>query len=159
MPTWRPSCWKDMISVIVNGSSVRSIWSLNHFSEGTGTFGRVRLVRHLDNGKFYALKISKKASIIRMKQVCPRMQHERGLDWEQALLLPDRTYCPREKLREDSCGGRRCILLQVCVDHRFYMRVFDAGGAREERGFAPKHDRAPCHSKHVSLNRTTCHPL
>lgn len=39
--------------------------------EGTGTFGRVRLVRHLDNGKFYALKISKKASIIRMKQVWP----------------------------------------------------------------------------------------
>lgn len=38
-------------------------------SEGTGTFGRVRLVRHLDNGKFFALKISKKASIIRMKQV------------------------------------------------------------------------------------------
>ncbi|CAM9987587.1 unnamed protein product [Ectocarpus sp. 6 AP-2014] len=36
---------------------------------GTGTFGRVRLVRHLDNGKFFALKISKKASIIRMKQV------------------------------------------------------------------------------------------
>lgn len=41
---------------------------LSHL-EGTGTFGRVRLVRHLDNGKFYALKISKKASIIRMKQV------------------------------------------------------------------------------------------
>lgn len=39
--------------------------------EGTGTFGRVRLVRHLDNGKYYALKISKKASIIRMKQVGP----------------------------------------------------------------------------------------
>lgn len=37
--------------------------------EGTGTFGRVRLVRHLDNGNYYALKISKKASIIRMKQV------------------------------------------------------------------------------------------
>eukprot|EP00904_Undaria_pinnatifida_P006548 jgi/Undpi1/3022/HiC_scaffold_14.g06399.m1 len=36
---------------------------------GTGTFGRVRLVRHLDNGNYYALKISKKASIIRMKQV------------------------------------------------------------------------------------------
>ncbi|CAN0151670.1 unnamed protein product [Ascophyllum nodosum] len=36
---------------------------------GTGTFGRVRLVRHMINGDYYALKISKKSSIIRMKQV------------------------------------------------------------------------------------------
>ncbi|CAM9103226.1 unnamed protein product [Discosporangium mesarthrocarpum] len=36
---------------------------------GTGTFGRVRLVRHLDDERYFALKISKKASIIRMKQV------------------------------------------------------------------------------------------
>ncbi|CAM9381802.1 unnamed protein product [Choristocarpus tenellus] len=36
---------------------------------GTGTFGRVRLVRHFDDDRFFALKISKKASIIRMKQV------------------------------------------------------------------------------------------
>ncbi|CAM9816494.1 unnamed protein product [Chrysoparadoxa australica] len=36
---------------------------------GTGTFGRVRLVREHDDGKYYALKISKKSAIIRMKQV------------------------------------------------------------------------------------------
>ncbi|CAM9168424.1 unnamed protein product, partial [Phaeothamnion confervicola] len=36
---------------------------------GTGTFGRVRLVRHHGDGKYYALKISKKSAIIRMKQV------------------------------------------------------------------------------------------
>lgn len=36
---------------------------------GTGTFGRVRLVRHFESGHYYALKISKKAAIIKMKQV------------------------------------------------------------------------------------------
>jgi serine/threonine protein kinase len=40
-----------------------------HETLGTGTFGRVRMVKHLRTGAFYALKISKKAAIIRMKQV------------------------------------------------------------------------------------------
>jgi len=36
---------------------------------GTGTFGRVRLVKNTSNGKFCALKILKKSEIIRLKQV------------------------------------------------------------------------------------------
>jgi serine/threonine protein kinase len=36
---------------------------------GTGTFGRVRLVRHRKEGKYYALKISKVETVIRLKQV------------------------------------------------------------------------------------------
>ena len=36
---------------------------------GTGTFGRVRLVKNVSNGKFCALKILKKSEIIRLKQV------------------------------------------------------------------------------------------
>eukprot|EP00002_Diphylleia_rotans_P035904 TRINITY_DN786_c1_g4_i1.p1 TRINITY_DN786_c1_g4~~TRINITY_DN786_c1_g4_i1.p1 ORF type:complete len:348 (-),score=74.82 TRINITY_DN786_c1_g4_i1:408-1451(-) len=36
---------------------------------GTGTFGRVRLVKHKTNSKFYALKSLKKAEIVRMRQV------------------------------------------------------------------------------------------
>ena len=36
---------------------------------GTGTFGRVRLVKHLPTEKFYALKILKKCEIIRLKQI------------------------------------------------------------------------------------------
>ena len=36
---------------------------------GTGTFGRVRLVRHQATGEHYALKILKKSEIIRLKQV------------------------------------------------------------------------------------------
>ena len=36
---------------------------------GTGTFGRVRIVRHVKTGKYFALKILKKNEIIRLKQV------------------------------------------------------------------------------------------
>jgi hypothetical protein len=36
---------------------------------GTGSFGRVRLVRHIENKGFYALKIMKKAKIVRLNQV------------------------------------------------------------------------------------------
>ena len=36
---------------------------------GTGTFGRVRLVKHKGNGKYYALKVLKKHEVIRLKQV------------------------------------------------------------------------------------------
>ena len=36
---------------------------------GTGTFSRVRIARHKASGKYLALKILKKAEIIRLKQV------------------------------------------------------------------------------------------
>jgi protein kinase A len=36
---------------------------------GTGSFGRVRLVREKATGKFYAMKILKKHDIIKLKQV------------------------------------------------------------------------------------------
>jgi len=36
---------------------------------GTGSFGRVRLCKHLDDNKFYALKILKKSEVIYLKQV------------------------------------------------------------------------------------------
>lgn len=48
-------------------------WKLSDFDVldtiGTGTFGRVRLCRNKTSGKFYALKILKKAEIVRLKQV------------------------------------------------------------------------------------------
>ena len=37
--------------------------------QGTGTFGRVRLVKHLSDSKHFALKILKKSEILRLKQV------------------------------------------------------------------------------------------
>ncbi|CDK24622.1 unnamed protein product [Kuraishia capsulata CBS 1993] len=36
---------------------------------GTGSFGRVHLVRSVHNGRYYAIKVLKKAQVIRMKQV------------------------------------------------------------------------------------------
>lgn len=36
---------------------------------GTGTFGRVYLVRHKETGKFYALKVLRKMDVVRLKQV------------------------------------------------------------------------------------------
>lgn len=36
---------------------------------GTGTFGRVRLVKHQPSEKFYAMKIMKKSEILRLKQL------------------------------------------------------------------------------------------
>ena len=36
---------------------------------GTGTFGRVRLVKGLQDNKYMALKILKKSEVIRLKQV------------------------------------------------------------------------------------------
>ena len=36
---------------------------------GTGTFGRVRLCKHRTTGKFYAIKILNKSSVIELKQV------------------------------------------------------------------------------------------
>jgi protein kinase A len=36
---------------------------------GTGSFGRVRLAKHKSSGDFVALKMLKKAEILRLKQV------------------------------------------------------------------------------------------
>ena len=44
-----------------------------HATLGTGSFGRVRLCQHKDDGKFYALKILKKTEVLYLKQV--QQQH------------------------------------------------------------------------------------
>lgn len=44
----------------------RSLWT---FSLGTGSFGRVHLVRSRHNGRFYAVKVLNKEKVIKMKQV------------------------------------------------------------------------------------------
>lgn len=38
-------------------------------SLGTGTFGRVYLVRHRPTNKYYAMKTLKKTEVVRLKQV------------------------------------------------------------------------------------------
>jgi len=48
-------------------------YSLNDFSImrtlGTGSFGRVHLVRSVHNGRYYAIKVLKKQQVVKMKQV------------------------------------------------------------------------------------------
>lgn len=48
-------------------------WQMRDFEMletlGTGTFGRVRLVRHKQTQQYFAIKIMKKTDIIRLKQV------------------------------------------------------------------------------------------
>ena len=36
---------------------------------GTGTFGKVYLVRHINNLRYFAMKILKKSTVVRLKQV------------------------------------------------------------------------------------------
>jgi protein kinase A len=43
--------------------------SFLHRRLGTGSFGRVHLVRSKHNGRFYAIKVLNKEKVVRMKQV------------------------------------------------------------------------------------------
>eukprot|EP00824_Muranothrix_gubernata_P002596 TRINITY_DN13154_c0_g2_i1.p1 TRINITY_DN13154_c0_g2~~TRINITY_DN13154_c0_g2_i1.p1 ORF type:complete len:374 (-),score=97.59 TRINITY_DN13154_c0_g2_i1:117-1142(-) len=47
---------------------------------GTGTFGRVRLVKHKSTGQFFAMKILKKVEIVRLKQVDHILSEKSVLD-------------------------------------------------------------------------------
>ena len=42
---------------------------LSYVLAGTGTFGRVFLVKHIASGNFFALKVLRKMEVVRLKQV------------------------------------------------------------------------------------------
>lgn len=66
---------KVQISSLLPQKSVvsKAKYSLNDFhimrTLGTGSFGRVHLVRSVHNGRYYAIKVLKKAQVVKMKQV------------------------------------------------------------------------------------------
>ena len=61
---------------------------------GTGSFGRVLLVRHIPTGKHYAMKVLKKAQVVRMKQVrvSAEWQRARAGPVSPVLSNPNATY-------------------------------------------------------------------
>jgi len=67
----------DLPSVKLEGELSREDFELRN-TLGTGTFGRVMLVRHIKSGNFYALKILGKENIIKLKQV-DHLKNERSI--------------------------------------------------------------------------------
>ncbi|KAG2770652.1 hypothetical protein Pcac1_g18263 [Phytophthora cactorum] len=73
----------------VDAPRVRRAYSLDDFellaTLGTGTFGRVRLVKLKGVGSFHALKILKKSEILRLQQLhhikCESKGHGKSVDW------------------------------------------------------------------------------
>lgn len=60
-------------SGVTNGRKTKGKYSLDDFTMqrtlGTGSFGRVHLVQSRHNQRFYAIKVLRKAQVVRMKQV------------------------------------------------------------------------------------------
>jgi protein kinase A len=82
------------LSKLPSKSSVSSgKYGLNDFevmrSLGTGSFGRVHLVRSVHNGRYYAMKVLKKERVVRMKQV------EHTNDERRMLALVDHPFIIR----------------------------------------------------------------
>lgn len=91
---------------------------------GTGTFGRVRLVQHKVNGemKFFALKVLRKTTVIRLKQV-EHIQSEKNILMEIAhpfivnLYATFQDKCFLYMLMEFVCGGE--VFTKLRTSRRF----------------------------------------
>jgi hypothetical protein len=55
--------------LVMNASFQIKLKPMFTFFSGTGTFGRVYLVRHRPTNKYYAMKTLKKTEVVRLKQV------------------------------------------------------------------------------------------
>lgn len=74
VPQQEQEAQKDLSSLLPQKSAVsKGKYSLTDFhimrTLGTGSFGRVHLVRSVHNGRYYAIKVLKKQQVVKMKQV------------------------------------------------------------------------------------------
>lgn len=65
----RPDAMLWEISTLRGRKSKMYGWRLMGFRLGTGSFGRVHLVRSKHNSRFYAIKVLNKEKVVKMKQV------------------------------------------------------------------------------------------
>ena len=88
-----------------------------HRTLGTGSFGRVCLVRHHPTGRYYAMKKLRKADVVRLKQV-EHTNNERNLLAQVNHLFIVRMTCTFQDERhlyiilEYVCGGELFSLLR-----------------------------------------------
>ncbi|KAJ1463315.1 kinase-like domain-containing protein [Pelagophyceae sp. CCMP2097] len=87
---------------------------------GTGTFGRVRLVRHIEEGDYYALKIVKKMNIIRMNQVAHIKSETRLLRSVRHPFIVDLRSSFQDELR-------LYILMEYVIGGELYALLRNAG--------------------------------
>jgi protein kinase A len=99
-------------------------WKLSDFelkeTLGTGTFGRVRLVRHKIHDKYFALKVLKKQEVIKMKQVDHIMQ-------EASVLSEINHPFVVNMLRGFQDDHRLYILLEYVVGGEMFTHLRKAG--------------------------------
>lgn len=66
-------------NIAVNKKSKLSDFEIKR-TLGTGSFGRVHLVRHKDSGKWFAMKVLKKSEVVKLKQVEHTLNEKHILD-------------------------------------------------------------------------------
>merc|ERR1712137_1365885 len=110
-----------------------SEWKLTDFDRhetlGTGTFGRVFLVKHKESNAFYALKVLRKSLIVRLKQV----QHVNNE--KEILMIALNAHLPLECLNT----------LKTKKIYIFCRNMFKEGSSFhicEQQGNSPRKQRS-----------------
>ena len=122
-----------------------------HATLGTGSFGRVRLCQHKDDGKFYALKILKKTEVLYLKQV--QQQHaacgpRRTEPRRAAAALLDYSV-PASTPRPYPYPGPSLVAPRGSSHPHSAALLPYTGRAREDREEDPRGDRPPQHRQHA----------
>lgn len=98
--------------------------TLNSFQQlqtlGTGTFGRVYLIKHKQIGRFYAMKVLKKSEVVRLKQV----EHVMN---EKSILATVRNPFVVQLYRSFQDGKNLFMILEYVVGGELFSHLRRAG--------------------------------